>query len=140
MGHCVSLADLLNEVAEALEPLAAEVDDLTVYPYWADEPSPPALDVYPGTPFQAGAGFGAGNNQVFLTVRARVAMADPGAAQATLVRLLDPDDPASVEVALSAVDGMAIAEGGVSGFTVYADDAPVQERLLGCEWRVTTFL
>lgn len=136
----MSLVQLIAEVADALTPLAEEIDNLTVYPGWADVPTPPALDVYPSTPFQTGAGFGAGNNQVFLTVRARVAMADPPSAQTTLLRMLDPDDPASVENALADVDGLTIAEGGVSGFTQYADDAPANERLLGCEWRVTTFL
>lgn len=138
MGGRVSLAGLIEDVAEALEPLAGEIPDLTVYPGWSDTPTPPALDIYPATPFQTAAGFRAGNNQVFLTVRARVGMADPIAGQQLLLRLLDPDDPASVEVALE--DVAAVTEGGVSGFTQYADDAPVNERMLGCEWRVTTYL
>lgn len=140
MGRWVSLVQLIADVAAGLAPIADEIEDLTVYPGWSDVPTPPALDVYPSTPFQIGASFGAGNNQVFLTVRARVAMSDPPTAQTTLLRMLDPDDPASVEKALADVEGLAIAEGGVSGFTQYADDQPAAERLLGCEWRVTTFL
>jgi hypothetical protein len=133
-----SLPDLLLEVAGALHPLADEIPDLNVYPYWCDLPTPPALDVYPGSPFQTAAAFGAGNNQVFLTVRARVAMTDPTSGQLLLLRMLDPSDAASVEVALE--DAVVVTEAGVSGFTQYADDAPVNERMLGCEWRVTTYI
>ena len=134
----MTLAELLAEVAAALEPLRGEIPDLAIYPGWSDTPTPPALDVYPASPFQTGAGFG-GGNQAFLTVRARVQMADPGAGQLLLLRLLDREDPASVEMALEQID-VGVTEGGVSGFTQYADDAPVNERMLGCEWRVTTFL
>jgi hypothetical protein len=134
----VTLPALIEEVAEALQPIVDEIPDLNIYPGWSDTPTPPALDIYPATPFQTPAGFRAGNNQVFLTVRARVAMGDPAAGQQLLLRLLDPGDPASVEVALE--DVAAVTDGGVSGFTQYADDAPVNERMLGCEWRVTTFL
>jgi hypothetical protein len=94
----MTLAGLLEEIADALGPLTEEMEGLVIYPYWSDVPTPPAIDVYPASPFQAGAGFGAGNNQVFLTVRARAGMADPSAGQTTLLRLLDPMDPASVEV------------------------------------------
>jgi hypothetical protein len=51
-----SLPDLLLEVAGALAPLADEIPDLNIYPYWCDLPTPPALDVYPGSPFQTAAG------------------------------------------------------------------------------------
>jgi hypothetical protein len=138
VGGGVTLPELISEVADALSPLADEIPDLNIYPGWSDVPTPPALDIYPANPFQTGAGFRAGNNQIFLTVRARVAMNDPAAGQQLLLRMLDPEDPASVEVALE--DVAAVTEGGVSGFTQYADDAPVNERMLGCEWRVTTFL
>ena len=110
------LAALIMTVAGALTPLASEITDLNIYPYWSDVPSPPALDIYPATPFQTAAGFGPGNSQVFLTVRARVGMADALASQQTLIRMLDPADPASVEVALAAAD-LTITDGGVSGFT-----------------------
>lgn len=136
MGGGVSLPELLEDVAAALQPLTEEMEGLSIYPHWTDNPTPPAIDIYPANPFQVGAGFGAGNNRVFLTVRARAGMADPASGQTTLLRLLDPDDPASVEVALK--DVVTVAD--VTGFTQYADDAPANERLLGCEWRTTTFL
>lgn len=134
----MSLTQLLTELADALAPLADELPGLNIYPGWADGPTPPALDFYPANPFQTGAGFMAGNNQVFLTIRARVGMGDPGAGQQLLIRLMDPTDPASVEVAVQ--DVVSMTEGGLSGFTQYADDAPINERMLGCEWRVTAFL
>jgi hypothetical protein len=133
----MTLLDLLQDVAAALEPLKAEIDDLNIYAGWWDNPTPPAIDVYPGSPFQTFAGFGQ-DNQVFLTVRARVAMSDVTAGQQTLLRLLDSTDPASVERALFLIN-ISVVESGVSGFSQYADDAPVNERMIGCEWRVTTF-
>jgi hypothetical protein len=135
----LTLAQLIDEVAESLRPLATVIPDLQVYGFWNDNPSPPSLDVYPGSPFQDGAGFGAGNNRVYLTVRARVSMADPEAGQKLLLRLLDPGDAASVEVALGNADA-AVVPDGVAGFTQYADDTSAVERMLGCEWRVSRFL
>lgn len=133
-----SVATMLEEVADALRPLADEIDDLNVYAFWDDNPTPPCIDIYPGSPFQDGASFGPGFNKVYLTVRARVAMADPLSGQVLLMRMLDPADPASVEAALAAVD-WAVAPDGVSGFTQYADDGSGNERMLGCEWRVNNF-
>lgn len=133
----MTLLGLLEDVAAALAPLTAEIPDLSVYAGWWDNPTPPALDVYPGSPFQTFAGFGE-DGQVFLTVRARVAMSDITAGQQTLLRLLDGADPASVQGALRQI-GLSIVADGVSGFSQYADDAPANERMLGCEWRVTTF-
>jgi hypothetical protein len=130
---------MIDEVADSLRPLATVIPDLQVYGFWNDNPTPPCLDVYPGTPFQDGAGFGAGNNRVYLTVRARVAMLDPESGQQLLLRMLDPADAASVEVALQDADA-AVVPDGVNGFTQYADDTSAVERMLGCEWRVSRFL
>jgi hypothetical protein len=135
----MSLAVMLEEVADALRPLADEIPDLQVYAFWEDNPSPPCIDIYPGSPFQDGAGMGAGNNKVYLTVRARVGMGDPMSGQALLIRMLDPADAACVEKALATVD-WAVTPDGISGFTQYSDDGPANERMLGCEWRVNNFL
>jgi hypothetical protein len=127
-------------VADALRSIQDPLPELQVYGYWNDNPSPPALDVYPATPFQVGAGFGIGESQVFLTVRARVGTADTEAAQQLLLRMLDPNDEASVEGALATAGAASIgADGGVNGFRQYADDVG-EERLLGCEWLVTTWI
>lgn len=133
----MSLVALIQDVATALAPIKGQIADLSIYAGWWDVPTPPALDVYPSTPFQTFTGMSAGNNQVFLTVRARASMGDVASGQATLLRMLDPSDPASVEKALEAVE-VSIVSDGVSGFTVYADDAPSAERMIGCEWKVTT--
>jgi|SRR5215472_9414664 len=130
------LATLIEDVAAALAPIKAQSADLSIYAGWWDVPTPPAIDIYPASPFQLPAGFGAGNNQVFLTVRARVLLTDVSGSQNVLLRMLDPSDPASVEVALRHVAAAVEA----SGFTVFADDAPANERMIGCDWRITTFL
>jgi hypothetical protein len=128
----------MEEIADALRPLSAEIPDLQVYPYWNDNPSPPALDVYPATPFQLGAAFGMGASQVYFVVRARVNMNDPESAQLLLLRMLDPHDPASVEAAL--IDVAVIPnDREVGGFRQYGDDT-AEARMLGCDWTVSTFL
>jgi hypothetical protein len=134
-----SVQELLVEIVEALEPLQHEVPDLNVYAGYVDNPTPPCLDVYPGTPFQEGAGMGVNSKRVYFTVRARVGTGDMTSAQALLLRLLDPADPASVEAALLDADAV-VAEDGVIGFTQYADDTGAAERMIGSEWRVGAFL
>jgi hypothetical protein len=131
-----SLNETVQAIAAALAPLTGEVDGLQVYPYFNGNPTPPSIDIYPPDPFQEGAGFGPGSKRVWFTVRARVATNDWEAASQLLLRLLDPNDPASVEAAL-AVDELATVDntnGSVSGFRRYADDG--QDQMIGCEWRV----
>jgi len=134
----VSLADAQASVAAALQPLTTEIPGLQVYGWLNTNPTPPSLDVYPGDPFQDGAGFGVQSKQVFFTVRGRVSTADQEAGQKLLLRMLDVDDPASVEQAVSTV-GAVVGE-GVSGFREYLEDAENGGRLLGCEWRVSVWL
>ena len=134
----MTLAELQAAIADALEPLATEIDGLQVYGYLNANPTPPSLDVYPGDPFQNGAGFGVGQSRVYFTVRARVSTADQEAGQKLLLRLLDPQDLASVEAALA--DSAVVVPEGVSGFREYLEEASTDGRLLGCEWRVSAFL
>ena len=89
----MTLAETMEAIAEALQPLGAEIEGLQVYPYLNSNPTPPSLDIYPGAPFQTGAGFGVGQSQVWFTIRARVATADQEAAMKLLLRLMDPNDP-----------------------------------------------
>jgi hypothetical protein len=132
-----SLQELITEMAEVLEPLQQQLPDLNVYGGYVENPTPPCIDIYPGTPFQVGSGFGVGSKRVYFTVRARVGTGDMTSAQALLLRLLDPNDPASVEAALleagAVVDNQ---EGLVTGFNQYADDSGAAERMIGSEWRV----
>jgi hypothetical protein len=131
--------ELLLELVEALAPLQQELPELNVYAGYVENPTPPCIDVYPGTPFQEGAGMGVASKRVFFTVRARVGTGDMSSAQALLLRLLDPADVASVEAALLEVDAV-VAEDGVIGFTQYADDSGAAERMIGSEWRIGAFL
>jgi hypothetical protein len=134
----VSLSAAMEALATALQPIADELPGLQVYAFLNSNPTPPSLDIYPGDPFQTGAGFGVGQQQVFFTVRARVGTADEEAGTRQLLRLMDPNDRASVEAALE--DVAVVVPEGVSGFREYLADASSNGRLLGCEWRVTLFL
>ena len=129
---------MMQEIGQALAPLADEIPGLQVVPYLNPNPTPPSLDVYPGDPFQTGAALPVGQNQVFMTVRGRVSTADQQAGQQLLLRMLDPNDPASVEGALATIN-WAVASEGVSGFREYLQEQAENGRLLGCEWRVTAF-
>jgi hypothetical protein len=133
----VTLAEIMEEIAAALEPISDEVEGLQVYPFFNANPTPPALDIYPASPFQTGAGFGP-DAQIFFTIRARVSTADQEAAMRLLLRLLDTNDPASVEAAIAA--RAAVTPEGVSDFREYTDGQLADGRLLGCEWQVTRFL
>ena len=134
----MTLAETMEAIAGALAPVAAEVDGLQIYPYLNSNPTPPSIDIYPGSPFQTGAGFGVGQSQVWFTVRARVSTADQEAAMKLLLRMMDPNDPASVEAAIA--DTVAVTPEGVSEFREYLEDSASNGRLLGCEWRVSCFL
>jgi hypothetical protein len=125
----------MEAIATALEPISAEIPDLQVYAYWNNNPTPPSLDVYPGDPSQTGAGYGAGQSQVFFTIRGRVATGDSLGQQQLLLRMMDPNDAASVEAAVQ--DIVTVVPEGVSGYREYLETGTP---FLGCEWRVTTFL
>ena len=136
----MKVIDLEAAVADALRTaLADEIDGLQVYPYGPlSNPTPPALDIWPGDPFQTGAGFGVGSSRVWLNVRARVSTADQESAHKLLLRMLDPNDPASVEAAIQ--DLVAVDPDGVTGFLEYPQSTDPNGSLLGCQWRVSTFL
>jgi hypothetical protein len=134
----MTLAQLQAAIATALEPLKAQIDGLQVYGYLNPNPTPPSLDVYPGDPFQTDSTFGAGHAQVFFTIRARVSTPDSEAGQKQLLRMLDPQDTASVEGALA--NTATVVPEGVSGFREYVEDSATNGRLLGCEWRVGAYL
>jgi hypothetical protein len=70
-------------------------------------------------------------------VRARVSTADPLSASQTLLRLLDVNDPASVEAALQDVAAVP-NDGTVSGFVRFTDDPSGD--LLATQWRMEMFV
>ena len=114
------------------------VDELTIYPLLQWSPTPPAIDVYPADPFQNGIAFGRGNNEIFLTVRARVDTPDHEAAQDLLLSLMDPVAVTSLAGAVTAdrtlggtVERVDIE--GPSDFGVFID--PGGGALLGCTWK-----
>ena len=129
----MTVAEAQQALVDALEPLKAVIPDLQVYAGRGQNLTPPSLDVYPGDPFQVGAGFGVASKQLWWTVRARVSTADEQAQQ-LLLRMLDPTDDASVEAALADADAVIPNDGFVSGFRDELDG------LLACEWRVSVFL
>lgn len=138
----MSLIDVVEALAAALAPIGSTIEGLQVLPYMNQNPTPPSIDIYPGTPFQTGSGFG-DEAELFFTVRARTTFADSVAGQQGLYRLLDPAGPESVRAALEAdqtlggaVQSLAVIDEGVSGFTEYIEDAATGGRLVGVEWRV----
>jgi hypothetical protein len=134
----VTLAEAIDTITQALEPLQAEIPGLQINGYMNRNPTPPALDIYPSTPFFEPSAMGVTPRKVWWTVRARVSAADAQAASETLLRLLDPSDPASVEAALDGVKIKVGTDGTVSGFTAFTDDQ--QGDLVGVSWRVGMYV
>ena len=134
----MTIAEAVDAIVVALEPLAAEIDGLQVNGYFNPQASPPCLDVYPDSPFQEGSGFGVSSKKIRWVVRARVSNADPRAASDTLYRLLDGTDAASVEAALANVDVWVPDDGSVDGMVTFTDDN--QGDLIGARWRVVQFV
>ena len=137
-----SLLEIVEAMAEALEPLKGSIPDLQVYPYLNYNPTPPSIDIYPADLFQTGSGFG-DDADCFFTVRARTTTADHEAGQKALLAMLDRRSPESVEAALTVdqtlggrVQSTAVAEDGISGYREYLEDPQSNGRLIGCEWRV----
>jgi len=126
----------MAELADALEPLTDIFPGLQVGALFNGQPTPPAIDVYPGEDFQLGAGFDVGSVQWFFTVRAQVQVTDPVAGQTLLLRLMDPTDPGSLEAAIVNADAGTVV--GVSAFREYPS-ATGDARLVGTEWRVSVF-
>jgi len=132
----MTLAAALDAMIAALAPVQSEVPGLQVG-FWQPNPTPPSIAIYPGDPFQDGSSFGIGEKRVFWTVRAVVSNVDPSAGPELLLRLLDPEDPASVEAALEPAGAVVGNEDTVSGLRNYTDVGP---DLVGAEWRVEMFL
>ncbi len=104
-------------------------------------PDPVALDIYPGDPFQEPDAFGLGENDIMLTIRARVNTPDSEGAQDALLALMDPKAATSVEQAvlsdttLSSVVGNLRIESPASNYGIFPD-ASGAAAFLGCTWTV----
>lgn len=136
----------MQDIATALDPLRLEIPGLQIVPMLNPNPTPPSIDVFPAIPFQTGAGFGRLDAEgrfrpaaeLFFAIRARVSVADNESGQTLLLRMLDPSDLMSVEAAIA--DTATVTPEGVSEYREYDEDVATNGRLLGCEWRVATFL
>jgi len=113
--------------------------DLQVDARLIPNPTPPAIDIYPGTPFTEAIAFGRTSRQYWFTVRARVSTADNEAGQDLLLSMMDDGSDESVEAAIISVREYAGAKlgdiEGPSEFGVFRDSGG-EESLLGCTWRV----
>ncbi len=110
---------------------------------WYD-PTPPAIDMWPGNAGEqrdpAAAGFGDINGALLFTVRARVAAVDNEAQQELLYSFCDDADPLCLAAALmddQTLGGLAssVEVLGPSEPAIY-QDIPAQAPLLGVQWRV----
>ena len=134
------VAEMMDSLATGLQTqlcgtVAPIIPELQVDNRQNPNPSPPSLDVYPGTePFTEQVAFGSGNREYNFTVRARVQTSDNEAGQDLLLAMMDDADPKSVETALWTVSGVK----RVVGPTPYAAfrDVGGQSEWLGCTWRV----
>ena len=131
-------AGLADQIAAQLAGLDSSYGELQVEPRRIFNPTPPAVDIYPADAVaQEQAGFGFTNRDAFLTVRARVTMADEDGGQDLLLELADTG-ATSIMAAIAAdpslagtVDALAVES--QSGFRVY-EDVPGSGAYLGCEW------
>jgi hypothetical protein len=128
---------LTSQLAGTASPL---IEDLQVESRMVWNPTPPAIDMYPASPFQEQIGMGHGNNEVFITVRARVATPDHEGAQDLLLAMMDPAATTSVAQAITEDEtlGGVVEFVGVeppTEFGAYTDPGG-QGALLGCTWRV----
>jgi hypothetical protein len=128
---------LTSQLAGTASPL---IEDLQVESRMVWNPTPPAIDMYPASPFQEQIGMGHGNNEVFITVRARVATPDHEGAQDLLLQMMDPAATTSVAQAITEDEtlGGVVEFAGVeppTEFGAYTDPGGAGA-LLGCTWRV----
>ncbi len=142
-----SLADLLDEMqAKLLAVVGPAVTETEVQVVGRRNfnPTPPAIDIYPGDPFRESpgiAGFGETGGELIFTVRARVTTVDNIAGQELLLRFMDDEDPISVASTLmddQTLNGLAssVYVEGNSGYLQYVEGGTEGGALLGCEWRV----
>jgi hypothetical protein len=128
--HCRAMAGALEE------RLLIEVPGIQIVPYPIGVPSSNyCVDIIPADPFIVTADFGDPPGvRVRWTVRARVTTTDLDAGFETLLRFMDPRDPASIQVALLAAGYGPGADQEGTSFREYLEDH------IGCEMGVTHFL
>ncbi len=144
-GDPPTLSEIMQALAGQIESTLGGtadpqvVEGLSVYPLLEMNPTPPAIDVYPDTPFQEPLGFGNGNNSMNFTVRARVNTPDNDGAQELLLTMMDPRADESVALAILSdttlggkVDDVAVE--GPSDYGVFVEPSGAGA-FLSCTWR-----
>jgi hypothetical protein len=140
----------VSEIAEMQDAIATQlvatlggtanpaIENLQVDARLNPNPTPPSIDVYPGSPFTETISYGR-NRQYWFNVRARVSTADNEAGQDLLLSMMDGTTDESIEAALASVKTYSGAQlGDIDGpteFGLYRDTVG-EESLLGCVWRV----
>jgi hypothetical protein len=131
---------LAAQIAGRLANLDSSYGELQVLPRRLFSPTPPTIDIYPADPVQEQTAFGYESRDTFLTVRARVTMADDDAGQDLLWEFADTTTAASLLAAFAAdptlggtADNSTVEE--QTGFRIY-EDTPGSGGYLGCEWRL----
>jgi hypothetical protein len=141
MSSLTEIADALaTQIDDYLAGLDSSYGELQVEPRRIFNPTPPAIDIYPADAVaQEQTSFGYAGRDAFLTIRARVTMADEDAGQDLLLELADTG-ATSIMAALASdktlggtVDAHAVES--QSGFRVY-EDVPGTAAYLGCEWTI----
>ncbi len=138
-----ALADQIQgRLGAAVDPL---VENFTAHGKLIWNPTPPAVDVYPGDPFMEPLSMGKGRIMYYLTVRARVSTADNVGGQALLLSLMDPTATTSLTQAieydrdLGGKVGQISVQEGPSAYGVFGEVAPSGElsqgALIGAVWR-----
>ncbi len=133
-----ALASQLQEELCSLGTANPVIENLQVEDRLHPNPTPPAIDIYPSTPFTEVVAYGA-RHQYWFTVRARVLTADNEAGQDLLLAMMDDDSAESVETAIRSTKTYAGAQlGDIEGPSEYGIfiDSGGEGNLLGCTWRV----
>ena len=120
--------------------LVPVIPDLNIVGRMWINPTPPAIDIYPGDPFQEPSGFGGIDTVIGLVIRARVTTVDHEGAQDALLALMDPGASTSVVKAVNAdkTIGGTVQDalcGLPTDFGAYVSPDG-RDALLGCTWRV----
>jgi hypothetical protein len=144
-----SLTEIMDALASQIDSRLVGTADPLIEGLQVDgrmvfNPTPPSVDVYPADPFQEGLAFGKGNNEVFLTVRARVSTAEHEGGQDLLLSMMDPEATTSMAQAIlfdrtlgAKVERVNVT--GPSAFGVFPDAGGSGSALLGCTWTVRVF-
>ncbi len=141
-----SLTEIMQALAAQLETTLGgtadpqTIEGLSVYPLLELNPTPPAIDIYPDTPFQEPIAYGPGNNSMNFTVRARVNTPDHDGAQELLLTMMDPRSDESVALAILADRTLGGEVGdlkveGPSDYGVFVEPNGAGA-FLSCTWRV----